>query len=97
MGVSTVFGYAMTFLSSVAVLMLFIIAWGYYSQGGGGTDLLPNSTMLLLDEFFPYVLAISVIIVMGEWAYKRPRKRKYKEEGQYGALDRDEGGGSPGR
>ncbi len=95
MAVSSLFGYAMTFLSSMAVLTILIIAWGYYSQPGGGTDLLPTSTMLLLNDYFPYVIAISLIIVLGEWTYKRPKKRKYDEEETYGALERKEGEGPP--
>ncbi len=95
MAISSIFGYMLTFLSAMAILVLIVGILGYYTQpGGGGDELLPTSTLLLLDEYFPYVLLLSLIIVIGEWAYARPRKRKYKEE-KYGALDRGDDESAP--
>ncbi|MFH0817793.1 MAG: hypothetical protein V1909_04120 [Candidatus Micrarchaeota archaeon] len=85
----------MTFLSSMAILTLLVGAWGYYAQqNSSGSELLPRATLLLLNENFPYIVVISLIIVVGEWTYKRPKKRKYEGE-KYGALDGSNDEGAP--
>ncbi len=97
MGVSSFFEYVMTFLSSMAILTLAIGIWGYYSQPGGhGSALLPPATIQLLDSYFIYVVAFSLITVIGEWTYRRPKKRKYEGE-QYGALERKDDESPPTR
>jgi hypothetical protein len=89
MGVSSFFTYALTFLSAMAIMTLAIGVWGYYSQPPGNSDvLLPNATIVLLNDYFQYIVVLSLIIVIGEWTYKRPKKRKYEGE-EYVSLPRD--------
>ena len=81
MGVSSFFGYTMTFLSAVAIQVLLIGVFGYYTNPlGRGAEILPPSTLIMLNDYFMYILMFSLIIVLGEWTYKRPKKRKYEGE-----------------
>jgi hypothetical protein len=95
MALSSAFNYTMTFLTSLAILIMGVGAWGYYAQPGGpGSEFLPRSTLVLLNDNFIYILALSFIVVLGEWAYQRPKKRKYDGE-EYGNPERDNGGSPP--
>ncbi|MFH1448640.1 MAG: hypothetical protein ABIG39_07295 [Candidatus Micrarchaeota archaeon] len=76
MAISSLFTYLMTFLSSVALMTMLVALIGYFQ--GGNTEFLSDYTIALLNDYFPYILIISFLVVVGEWTYKRPKKRKYK-------------------
>ena len=65
MGVSSFFGYTMTFLSAVAIQVLLIGVFGYYTNPlGRGAEILPPSTLIMLNDYFMYILMFSLIIVL---------------------------------
>ncbi|MCX6778389.1 MAG: hypothetical protein NT157_05920 [Candidatus Micrarchaeota archaeon] len=77
-GVGSVVGYISTFLATLAVLIIVAVIWNYMENPG--MVLTIGQHFEFLNSVFFYLAAFSAIVVLGEIAYKAPRRGKRKRD-----------------